>query len=77
MKAILKGGMWDGTECDVTPIPPLYVTLGTPSVVYRYARVLVEKGDNVVVYEAYELPHIDNLIEKICVVDRTRGIIAP
>lgn len=54
MKGILTGGTWDQTEVEVPELPPEYVILGTPSVVYRCARVVVAKGERVVVYEA---PH--------------------
>jgi hypothetical protein len=51
MKGVLTGGMWDQTQVEVAEIPPEYVILGTPSVVYRYARVITEKDEQVVIYE--------------------------
>lgn len=52
MKGILTGGAWDQTEVEVSEVPSEYVILGAPSVVYRCAQVLVEKGERVVLYEA-------------------------
>lgn len=51
MKGILKGGVWDGMEVDVSEPPPEYVTVpGTPEAVYRIADLNFEGEGIVVVY---------------------------